>query len=180
MNQLLGKQHPASLRDGDRRCTEMLAKQPAELPLADFQPIGKRRDIALVERAAFDQFQRPRNGRLRAAPGIKVRRTFGSAAQAGPEARCLCRGGRRHERAILELRRPCRANRPAVDAGRLHAGEKPPIVAGIAGLDGSVTNGGIEIHNVNYNDASITVWRFSDFNEIGIPSCAADNSPVTE
>ena len=51
------------------------------------------------------------------------------------------------------------ADRPAIDAGRPHAGEKPPIVAGIA-LDGFGSRRSDEIHNVNYNGASKTVWRF--------------------
>ena len=41
MDQLLGKQHAAGLRDRDGRGSDVLAKEPAKLPLADLEPIGQ-------------------------------------------------------------------------------------------------------------------------------------------
>ena len=142
----------------------MPAEQAAKLPLANLEPIGERRDIALVERPALDQFHSSRHGRFRAAPGIEIRRTLGPAAQARAKSGLLGRGGGWHEDAILELRRTGRTNRPAIDAGRFHAREKPPVVAGIAGLDRAVTNCRVKLHNVNYRDLNEVVSRFSDLN----------------
>ena len=105
MNQLLRQQHATRLRDRDRRSADMATKQPPQLTLADAQPIGERRNIRRVERSRLDQLQRPRNGRLGAAPGVQLRRALGTATQAGPKAGRLRRSRSRHKRAILQLRR---------------------------------------------------------------------------
>ena len=69
VDELLGEQHAPRLRDRDRRGAEVLLEQPAELPLADAEPLGQRVDVAVaVERAVCDQRQRPRHGVRRAAP----------------------------------------------------------------------------------------------------------------
>ena len=41
MDQLLGEEHPAGLRDRDRGGAQVQAKQPAQLPLADAEPAGQ-------------------------------------------------------------------------------------------------------------------------------------------
>ena len=142
----------------------MPAEQPAKLALTNFQPSSKRGNIAAVERSGFDQFQRPRYRRFRAAPGIELGRTFWSAAQARPKTCHLCSGRRRHENTVFQLGRTRRTDRPAIDAGCLHTREKSPIVPGITCLDCAVTNCRVEVHNMNYKDASDFVSRFSDFN----------------
>jgi hypothetical protein len=115
-------------------------KEAAELPLADLKSFGQRRDVAAVEGSAFDELQRPRDRRRRPAPCVKVRRTFRSASQARSKAGLLCGGGGGEEMAILELGWSRGADRPAIDAGRLYAGEESPVVAGITRQHGSVTN----------------------------------------
>ena len=58
MDQLLGEQHAASLRNRDRRRSDVLTKEPPQVPLANLEPIGQRCDIATIESAAFDQLER--------------------------------------------------------------------------------------------------------------------------
>jgi hypothetical protein len=57
VDQVLGEQHAAGLRHGDRRGAEMLLEQPAQLTAADAQPLGElfHTGLALVERAFGDQ-----------------------------------------------------------------------------------------------------------------------------
>src|SRR5262249_37747150 len=47
---------------------------------------------------------------------------------------------------------------------RLNAREESPVVAGVSCLNGSITGGWGEIHNVNYRANILTVSRFSDLN----------------
>ena len=42
LDQLLGEQHAPRLRHGDGRRAQMLVEQPAQLPLADAEPVGQR------------------------------------------------------------------------------------------------------------------------------------------
>ena len=165
MNQLPGQQDAASLSDCDRSCSDVLAEKAAELTLADAESFGKRGDVAVVERSSLNQFQRARNDRLCAAPGIDFGRTFGPAAQTGPISCRLCRGSGRDEGAILQLGRAGRADWPTINSGGPHAGEKPPVITGIACLNCSVTKVWIEFHDLNYSSAGNGVWRFSDVDE---------------
>ena len=57
MDELLGEQDAAGLRDPDRGGAEVLPKQAAHLPLAHSQPLGQRLDVAAVQRAQLDQRQ---------------------------------------------------------------------------------------------------------------------------
>ena len=145
VDELLGQQHAAGLRDGDRRGAEMLLEQPPQMALADAEPLGESIERRLVERAELDQRQRARHGVGGAAPGAEIGRGLGPAAQAGAEAGFLCRGGGRKEGHILFARRARRADRPAIDAGRLHAGEEPAVEARIALRDGAIAGIVIEI-----------------------------------
>ena len=165
MQELLGEQHAPRLGDGDGRGAEVLLEQPAQLPAADAQPLGQRLDagLVLVQRALGDQRERAAHGIGRAAPEGKVGRDLGPAAQAGPEARLLRRGGRGEEPAVLEFRRARRADRPAVDAGRGHAHEHPAIEAGIVALEGAVVGLAIEqFHEGSFSRARGRRSRFSD------------------
>ena len=113
----------------------MLLEQPAKLALTDADPAGQRIDGSLVERAHFHQRERARDGVGGAAPGAKVGRGFRPATQAGPEPGFVCGGRGREENHILRSRCAGRADRPAVDAGGLDAGEQPAVEAGIADGD---------------------------------------------
>jgi hypothetical protein len=59
MDQLLGKQHATRLCDSYRGRSDVLAKEPAKMPLTDFKSIGQRFDIRIVEGSALNEFQGP-------------------------------------------------------------------------------------------------------------------------
>jgi len=134
LDQLLGEEDAARLRDGDRRHAEMLVEQAAQLAFAHAKAFRKRADSAFiaVETAFGDQRQRTRHRVGRAAPGRGVGRDLGPASEARAEAGTLRRRGTREEAAILALRRACWADRPAIDAGRGDADEEPAVETRIA------------------------------------------------
>ncbi len=144
MNELLGQQQTAGLRNGEGRCAEMPTKQPAELPLTQAQTLSERGDRRAIERAFFHEGQCARDRIRRAAPGRKLRRDFRPAAQAWPKAGRLRRGRGRKEGDILPLRSRCRADRAAIDAGRRHAGKEAAVEARVTRADGTVAGVVIE------------------------------------
>ena len=89
VDQALGALHAQRQCDLQRRGIEVLGEQPRQMPRADAEPVGQRRDIAAVECAGFDQRQRALDGRPGALPCRAERRRLGTAAQAGPEAGAL-------------------------------------------------------------------------------------------
>src|SRR6185436_1926851 len=93
--------------------------------------------------------QRARHRVRRAAPDAEVRRGLRSTAQTGPEPRLLSTCRRSVERHVLAPRRSRRANRPAVDAGRLHADEETPVETSVSRQNGPVTGIAIEIHGAD-------------------------------
>jgi hypothetical protein len=149
MNELLGQKHTARLCHRNRCGSKMGFEQAAQLATAHAEAGGQGLDPASIERSVLDQCERSRHGCRGTAPGPEVGRAFGTAAQAQAKAGFLSGRGRRHEKAILEFRVPSGANRAAVDAGGLHACEKPPIVTRITREHGPVTGGGIEMHGSN-------------------------------
>jgi hypothetical protein len=128
----------------------MPVKQPPQLPGADAEPVGQSFDIVFIEAAGLDQRQRARHGIGRAAPERQLRRDFRPAAQAGAEACLLRRRRGRVERHVLEFRRACRADRPAIDAGGLDADEQPPVETGIARRYRAVAGDAVHIHHGIY------------------------------
>jgi hypothetical protein len=54
VNQLLRQENTPRLRDRDWGRTEMLSKQPAELSVADAQPVGQTIDAAFIEYVSVD------------------------------------------------------------------------------------------------------------------------------
>src|SRR5712671_773120 len=129
MNDLLGEQHPTRLCHGDRGRSDVLTKEPTKLPLANFESIGQRCDISIVEGAALDELEGPGYRRRSTTPSVQVRRTFGAAAQAWSITGLLGGGSGRHKTAVFELGRPSGANWPAIDSGCLYAGEESPVIA---------------------------------------------------
>ena len=97
-----------------------------------------------IEKPFSDQPHAARHRRRRAVPGRAAGRGLGPAAQTGAEAGALRRRGRRVEHDVLRARRPHRAYRPAIDAGRAHPGEEQPVKGGITGEAGAVARFAIE------------------------------------
>ncbi len=124
----------------------MPVEQAAQLAFAEAEAGGKRIHCGLVQRPALDEHQGARHGVRGAVPGTARRRGLGPAAQARAKAGRLRRGGSRIEDDVLAPRRPRRANRPAIDAGRPDAGEEAAIEAGIARRDRPIAGVEIEIH----------------------------------
>ncbi|WP_260694576.1 hypothetical protein [Rhizobium leguminosarum] len=59
MQQLLRKMNAPGLRNGNWRRAKMLAKEPAQLSLADPDPFGERGDVSfVVEGAILDEGER--------------------------------------------------------------------------------------------------------------------------
>jgi hypothetical protein len=51
VDQLLGEQDASRLSDRDRRCPDVLVKQPPQLPGADAEPVRQAFDIVFIEAA---------------------------------------------------------------------------------------------------------------------------------
>jgi hypothetical protein len=149
MDKLLGEQDAPRLRYRNRRCAEVLAEQPAKLPLPETEAAGQGVHVIFVERAEFDQAERARHRVRGAAPCAHVGRSLGAAAQARAKAGLL-RGGRSgKEHHIARKRRPRRTHRAAIDAGRLDAGEEAAVKAGVAVNECAVAGVVIEVHDAN-------------------------------
>ena len=146
VDQLLGEEHTAGLRDRDRRGAEMLAEQAPQLPLSHAEPYRQGLDIGLVEGAELDERECARHGIRRAAPRAEIRRRLRTAAQAGAEPRLLRGGGRRKEGHVLRKRRPRRADRATIDARGFDAGEDAAVEAGVAVAERAIAGVVIEIH----------------------------------
>ena len=54
VEELLREQHTTGLGDGDRRGSDVLTKQPAQVPLANPESTRQRRNIVAVQCSAFD------------------------------------------------------------------------------------------------------------------------------
>ena len=111
---------------------------------------GEVREARVLQPAVLDAVGR---GLGEAAVGVDrrvARRELGPAAQARAEALGL--GGRRarEEAAVALERRPRRAHRAAVDAGRAHAHEEASVEAGVVGAQGAVALVGVEEHGAHY------------------------------
>ena len=105
VDQLLGQKYPPGLRDRDRRSAKMLAEQASKLAPANAQPRRQGLDVRLVERARFDQPERPGYGVGTAAPEGKIGRRFRPAAQARAKSGLLRRRGGGEEPDVFPLGR---------------------------------------------------------------------------
>ena len=138
MDQLLGEQHPAGLGDGDRRGAEVALEQATQLPLAHAEAVGKALHVGAVQGAGLDQREGARDGVGGSLPGGKVRRGLRAAAQAGSEPGRLSRRRGGEEGDVLGLGDARRADRPAVDAGRLDAHEQAAVEPGVPRQQGAI------------------------------------------
>src|SRR5512140_3096127 len=101
-----------------------------------------------------------------------MRCQFGTAAQAGPEARAF--GLRRvaEEAAVLALGRAHPADRPAVDPGRRDAGEERAVETRVPGLQCQVAVVGFQVglvgdHGLDDTQRRQRHWPFSDMSRGG-------------
>jgi hypothetical protein len=136
VNEMFGKEHSSSLRDGNRRGAEVLKKKSAQVPLAESEALGKFLDRGsfAVEGSVIDEGEGARNRIRSTLPRSKFRGGFRPAAKAGTKARFLGRGGRTKETAILRLRRTRRTDGPAVHTRGANTDEDQPVETGIAAL----------------------------------------------
>ncbi len=165
MDQLFGEQHAAGLRHRDRRRTEMLHEESAQLSSADAEPLGQFFDarIIAIERTLGDQGEAARHRVRGAAPGAELRRGLRPATQAGTETRLLCRRRRRVETAILELGGARWADRPTIDPGRGHTDEEAAVETRIACLKCPVAGLWVELfHGATMPPIRCRRSRFSD------------------
>jgi hypothetical protein len=101
---------------------------------------------AIAEGAGFDPRGRGPGRRTDAIDGRMSRREFRTAPQTGPKSGPLGQCGAREEPAASTAGRFGGANRPAVNAGRLHTDKKQPVKARISRQKGSIANIVIESH----------------------------------
>ena len=128
------------------RCAQVRPEQAAELPRPDAEPTREALHGAVVQRARGDQAERTRDDGRGPGPGGRAGRRLGAAAAAGAEAGGFGRGGAREPPDVLRLRRLHRTDRPAVDAGRDHAGEEAAVEAAVAAQHGLVAVCRVEGH----------------------------------
>jgi hypothetical protein len=155
--QLLGGVQPVRLQILHGRDAELRLEDAPHVAVAHAQPGGELLDrgrffgpdFGLVEQARG--LVRQDVGGVLDGPHHRMRRQFGPAAQAGAEAGVL--GLRRmvEETAVLALGCFHAADRPAVDAGRGHAGEKAAVETRVPRLQGEVAvvvgkRGGFAVH----------------------------------
>ena len=133
VDQPLGALDSGGARRRERSRVEIAPEQPRQVAPSDPQPPGQRLDARLVERALVDQAERAIDRRPRAAPGRRMLRGLGPAAQAGPKARRLGGGRAREIADVARHRLAYRADGPAVDAGRGDGDEDHAVIGRIAG-----------------------------------------------
>ena len=165
VDELLGEENAARLRHRDRCSAEVLLEETSQLAPRQTKGLGQHFNITIVEGARLDQRQRPRHRGRAAMPNGDVWRELGPASQAGPKTGRLGGGGGEVVADVLPVWTR-RADRPAIDAGRLNGGEDPPIEAGIVGREGVVAGGDVNLHAGIIGAASPSVSRFSDISTI--------------
>jgi hypothetical protein len=116
-----------------------------------------------VDDAVRDQ---PQRAPSEVASNIPLRRAGGcirTAPLAGSIARPLSGRGSGVKRDIAPERRTRRARRPAIDTGRTHGNEEPPVESGVLGLHRPVAGVGVRDHHTASLPArSDNGWRISD------------------
>ena len=123
---------PLRVCDSKRAGAEVLCKQAPQVAAGHAETLGQKFDVAVLQRAFGNQAHAAINRRGRARPGRRTRRAFGATPKARPEPRFACCRGRGIEDNVLALGRSRRADRPAVDARRLHADKEAPVESGVS------------------------------------------------
>ena len=101
--------------------------------------------VAIVESAFANEIERPPDRVRRPPPSRKTGSDFRAAPETRPEARGVGRCGAPVERAIVELRRSCRARRPAKDSGSDNSRIKAAIKTRIPRFQCLVAMFGVEL-----------------------------------
>ena len=164
LDQLLRQQDPPRLGDRDRRGAQMLHEQTPELAAANTQPPRQGLDIRVIQPAGLDQAKGTGDRVGAAEPEGQFGRGFRPAAQAGAKSGFLCGGRGRKEAGVCPLGRRCRAERPAVDAGRRDCHEQAPIETTVAGFNGAVAGVVVHVHAAIVRLGARDVSRISDLN----------------
>ena len=121
-------------RDSERPGPDLCGDEAVELARAVAEAPGHALDTVAVHDAVADQPHRPRHHVGPDVPLGGPRRGVGPATQAGAEAGLLSSSGGRVEADVLSLGRAGGAARPAIDPGRGHGAEEPPVEAGVLAL----------------------------------------------
>ena len=158
----LREQQPLCLCELHRRNPELGAERAAQVPVGNAQTHGKLVESLLLERAVFHHARGSLCETRRRVDARVAGRELGSAAQARPVAVGFRGGCARKESAVLALRRPDGAHRPAIDARRRNGHEKPAVESRITRSERSVTRAGVECHARIIDAATLPVWPFSD------------------
>ncbi len=120
----------------------MLLELAAQRALTDAGLFCQGSERAFRQFAAIDPGQQARQRRWQIAEGGG--RELRPAAQAGAQAVLLRCGGALEVAHVVLVRWPRRTDRPAVDAGREHAGKEAAVEARIAGQAGGMALLGAE------------------------------------
>ena len=134
LDQYPGRLGPLGPGQGQGAGAELGHQQAVELPLAVAEAGGHAPDPFAVHRPVGDVAHGPGHHVGPAVPLRRPRAGVGAAAQARPKPGPLGGGGGGVEADVPALGGHGRAARPAVDAGRGHGGEEPPVEAGVARL----------------------------------------------
>src|SRR5882757_7267090 len=116
-------------------------------------------------------FDAGHGGSDQSADGIDRRHTgstFRPAAQTGPETGTFCSCRIRIKAHIQAIRRPRRANRPAIDMRRGDSHKKPAVKAAIAGPYRTKTSIGVEVHGARLAPLG---GQYSPFSDLDMVPC---------
>ena len=146
VEELLREMDAPRAGDRERRGSELVDEEPAQVAPADAEARGEIVDPGAVEAALVDEAEGARDGGVGAeAPG-RAGRGLGATAAAGPESGGL-RGRRAGEESdVLPARKAGRAAGPAVNPRGGDPEDKAPFEAPVPALHGAVERFRIEVH----------------------------------
>ena len=150
--QALGQQQALRLRVLDGRDAELLLEDAAQVAVRDAErrrrgPRGSRPPAGRPRCSSAAALGEPPVGVDASRSPARAR--AGSAGTAGsPRSSAAAALGKKRQ--LRCERRPRRAHRPAVDAGRAHAHEEAAVEAGVVGAQGAVALVGVEEHGGHY------------------------------
>ncbi len=133
IEQTFGREQAVGLSHRHGRRTEMLDKEPAEMPIADAEPAGKTANAGVVEGALANFAKRPDDGGGSSVPWGRPRRAFGPAPKARAQSGGYSGGRGRVVIDVLLAWGTRGADGPAKDPGRADADEEAAVEARVAG-----------------------------------------------